>query len=173
VLPRFFLPLPALPPRRLVGVPAGRLGVARPRPRAHLKLSTAELSLTLINDAEIHALNRDWLGVDAPTDVLSFPQHDPGEPRTGQPQILGDVVISVETAARQAVEVGHDTATELRTLLVHGLCHLLGHDHHTPQETAQMHQMERSLLAELCGSSAPVSLIGRSEGGVVGSSTVG
>ena len=99
-----------------------------------------ELSLHLCGDDEIRSLNRDYRHKDTPTDVLSFPQ---------DPPLLGDVVISVHTAARQAAERGHDLPTELRILLVHGVAHLLGHDHHDPDEAAAMRTVERELLAVL------------------------
>lgn len=106
-------------------------------------LAEAELSVVLCDDPFIQDLNRAWRKVDAPTDVLSFPQDDP--------VTLGDVVISVDTAARQAAEQGHPLARELRVLLVHGLLHLLGHDHHTPAEAARMRAEEERLLAGLDG----------------------
>lgn len=108
-------------------------------------LGDAELSVVLCDDAVIQGLNRDWRDKDAPTDVLSFPQDDGPSPE----QLLGDVVISVQTAARQAEEVGHPLLAELRVLLVHGLCHLLGHDHREPAEAAEMQALEQRLLAIL------------------------
>jgi probable rRNA maturation factor len=112
-----------------------------------------ELSLVLCDDATIRALNLQWRGSDTPTDVLSFPLAAP---------VLGDVVVSMDTAARQASEQGHPLATELRVLLAHGLCHLLGHDHHEPAETAAMRAEEARLLAALGESTA--GLVGRSNG---------
>jgi probable rRNA maturation factor len=102
----------------------------------------AELSIVLMDDDGIQALNRDWRGKDAPTDVLSFPQQE--APVTGG--VLGDAVISIATAERQAADVGHDLRTELRVLLVHGVCHLLGHDHHTDAESDAMLAEEARLL---------------------------
>lgn len=112
---------------------------------AALGLEQAELSLMLCDDAAIRDLNRDWRGVDAPTDVLSFPQED----SAGGLRLLGDVVISVPTAERQAAEAGHALSSELRVLLVHGLCHLLGHDHHEPGPAREMLSEERRLLEAL------------------------
>ena len=106
----------------------------------HLERSDAELSLTLVDDDAIGGLNATWRGKSGPTDVLSFPQGG---------AVLGDVVISVDTAKRQADGLGHDLPTELRVLLVHGLCHLLGHDHYEPEETAAMVRAEGELLAVL------------------------
>lgn len=99
-----------------------------------LGLQKAELSIVLCDDPFIHALNREWRGKDAPTDVLSFPMEE-GD-------LLGDVVISVETAARDA--------TPIRVLLVHGLLHLLGYDHETGDEdAAEMRAKENELLVAL------------------------
>lgn len=108
-----------------------------------LDMADAELSVLLCDDDTIQPLNRDWRGIDAPTDVLSFPQDDAPNPGG----LLGDVVISVQTAARQADEAGHDLHTELRVLLVHGLCHLLGHDHEEPDDAREMQALEARLLA--------------------------
>lgn len=101
-------------------------------------LGTArELSVHLTTDAEIATLNESYRGKSGPTDVLSFPQEAP---------LLGDVVVSLDTARRQAAERGHSDAVELRVLLVHGLAHLLGHDHHAADETRAMRAVERQLL---------------------------
>ncbi len=101
----------------------------------------AELSLSLCDDAFIQRQNLVWRNVDAATDVLSFGQNDP--------VLLGDVLISVDRAGEQAAEQGHDLATELRILLVHGLCHLLGHDHTEEGDTSLMRAREVALLATL------------------------
>jgi probable rRNA maturation factor len=88
-------------------------------------------------------LNRDY-----PTDVLAFPQHK-GFP-SPQPQLLGDVVISVETAARQAKEHGHSLARELALLLIHGILHLFGYDDSTPAARRRMWSQQTHLLAIAC-----------------------
>lgn len=102
-----------------------------------------ELSVVLADDPFIRQLNGEWRSKDSATDVLSFPQDGPEGP------LLGDIVISVDTATRQAAEHGHDLDSELRVLLVHGICHLLGHDHHEPEQTARMRRVEDRLLAVL------------------------
>jgi probable rRNA maturation factor len=94
----------------------------------------ADLSVVLCGDASIRALNQRWRNVDKATDVLSFSQDDP--------KLLGDVVISVETAARRKKRTLDD---ELFFLLVHGLCHLLGHDHATTAEARRMFALERAI----------------------------
>jgi len=113
-----------------------------------LSLPDAELSIVLCDDSFIHPLNRDYRGKDAPTDVLSFAQRE-GEGADPDDPVLGDVIISVETAARQAEERGHTLARELRVLLVHGILHLLGYDHIEDDEAEEMEARERSLLARL------------------------
>ena len=123
-----------------------------------------ELSVVLCDDATIHSMNAEWRGVDAPTDVLSFPQQDPEEDLGAPVHLLGDVVISIPTARRQATERGHDLATEVRVLLVHGLLHLLGHDHHEEQDADGMRERELSLLRTL-GERDPLGLVARAHGG--------
>jgi probable rRNA maturation factor len=122
-----------------------------------LGLPAAELSVLVCDDAFMQPLNLEWRGVDAPTDVLSFPQEElavgdgeleDAEEADAAPRLLGDVVISAETAARQAQELGHDLRTELVVLAVHGVLHLLGHDHEGDEEMAgRMAAEERRLLA--------------------------
>lgn len=136
-----------------------------------LGLGGAELSVVLCDDAQIRALNARWRGKDAPTDVLSFAMRegaampgagsDPGsDPGSGEN--LGDLIISLDTAARQAREQGHALPQEARILLIHGLLHLLGHDHLQPGERARMQAEEARLLARL-GEAAP-GLIARAGG---------
>lgn len=110
-----------------------------------LQLDAPELSILLTDDETIAGLNAQWRGKDEATDVLSFPQQD-GEVRGG---LLGDLVVSVPTAQRQAEGLGHDLTSELRVLMAHGLCHLLGHDHQGPDDTARMVAAERVLLDAL------------------------
>ncbi len=110
----------------------------------------AQVSVTFVDDAAIHELNREHRGVDRPTDVLSFPQFEGDEkPPEGIPYVLGDLVVSVETARRQAVEYGHTEEREITFLLVHGFLHLLGYDHETPEEESEMRQQQRILLERL------------------------
>ncbi|MEZ4267336.1 MAG: rRNA maturation RNase YbeY [Myxococcota bacterium] len=109
-------------------------------------MSERELSIVLTDDPTIRRYNATWRGEDKTTDVLSFPM-DEGEgglPGGGGP--LGDVVLSLDTAAGQAEEHGHSLDDELTFLLVHGFCHLLGHDHAEPDEAAQMRTEEERLL---------------------------
>ena len=116
--------------------------------------AVGELSISLVGDDEIQALNRDWRGRDRPTDVLAFAQQEgEGDPVPG---LLGDVVISVPTAARQAALRGVDLDRELRALLVHGLLHLLGHDHERSRSEARhMFTRARATLKALGDAAGP------------------
>jgi probable rRNA maturation factor len=132
------------PPEGLRGSRADARLLAR-RARAALSalgLSRSELSIALVDDDEIARLNRDWRKKRGPTDVLSFSlvEGDFAEHRAG---LLGDVVISVETAARQAAERRRGLDDELARLMVHGLLHLVGHDHEADDEARVMTAEER------------------------------
>ena len=126
---------------------------------AHLNLEHAELSILLTDDATIHALNREHRGKDKPTDVLAFPLDETDEPppRTATavrskskasqaPRVLGDVVISLDTAERQAVSRKRPLTDEVRFLLAHGLLHLIGYDHDTQPKKREMGAMTRRLV---------------------------
>ena len=111
----------------------------------HLKVKQAELSLAFVTDQTIHELNRQYRHKDRPTDVLSFPLAD-----ERCPTLLGDVVISVDTARRQARQRKRAFADELRALLIHGILHLLGYDHEvSDSEAVRMRRKERELKALL------------------------
>lgn len=102
-----------------------------------LKLPRAELSVLLCDDATIHALNRDYRKKDKPTDVLAFAMRE-GDDGHLAGDLLGDVIISLETATRQAKERGVVTRDEVMMLLAHGLLHLLGWDHQTDADDKRM-----------------------------------
>jgi probable rRNA maturation factor len=110
---------------------------------AALGRADAELSLLLITDAGIRRLNREWRGKDRATDVLSFPH---AEPNHGT--LLGDVVISLDTARRVARELRRPIEDELDRYLAHGLLHLLGHDHERPADADRMAEAEDELVGE-------------------------
>jgi probable rRNA maturation factor len=114
----------------------------------------SEVSVLLCTDAAIQKLNAQWRGKDAATDVLSFSQvEDAQVPFPGEAPTLGDVVISIERAEVQANELGHSVAQEVRCLLVHGVLHLLGHDHEGSEEdAARMRTEEERLLNALMDS---------------------
>lgn len=112
-----------------------------------------EVSLLLCGDETIRELNRDYREKDRPTDVLSFPQEEGPAMPLGMaedeiPHMLGDIVISVDTARRQAEEHGWSVQDEVEALFAHSLLHLLGYDHETPGEKAVMRARENELLGE-------------------------
>ena len=107
----------------------------------------ADITIVLTDDAQLHELNREYLGVDAPTDVLSFPASEP-DPETGA-RYIGDILISVPYAAKGAKTAGHPLESELQLLVVHGVLHLLGHDHARPKEKAKMWKAQHEILTQL------------------------
>ena len=107
----------------------------------------ADLTLVLTGDAQIQALDRDFMGKDAPTDVLSFPA-DETDPETGR-RYRGDIIISVPCAEAQSVAAGHSLEAELSLLVVHGVLHLLGHDHADAEEKERMWAAQSEVLTRL------------------------
>ena len=112
-----------------------------------------KVDITIVTDEEIHVLNRDYRNVDRATDVLSFAlDEDGGEPElVGGPEVhlLGDIIISAETAMRQAEEFGHGLEREIVYLAVHGLLHLLGYDHMQEEDKVVMRAKEEEALREI------------------------
>ena len=111
-----------------------------------------EVSLVFCDDAYIQNLNRDYRGKDQPTDVLSFALNEGEEPEIvdGPAHVLlGDIIISLETAARQAEEYNHSLEREVAYLTVHGMLHLLGYDHMTEEDKAEMRLEEEHVLSLL------------------------
>ena len=109
----------------------------------------AELSILFTGDRSMRALNRRYRGIDHATDVLSFSQRE-GQFSDLRPDILGDIVISVPTAVRQARERNHSLGREIERLLVHGLLHLLGYDHERgPTEARRMRRKEIRLCQRI------------------------
>ena len=125
---RLVVEVVAPPTVRAPGLARWLEAVAPPRARG-------AVTVALVPDRRIHALNRQFRQKDRPTDVLSFPAAEPGQ--------LGDVVIALGVARRQAVAAGHPIGTELRILALHGLLHLLGYDHE--QDDGRMERLERRL----------------------------
>ena len=109
-----------------------------------------EVDITIVDDEEIHQLNRDYRNVDRPTDGLSFAldedEEDEPELLEGQLHLLGDIIISAETATRQAEEFGHGLEREIVYLAVHGLLHLLGYDHMVEEDKVIMRAKEEEAL---------------------------
>lgn len=114
------------------------------------RLSDSEVSVTFVDDKYIHQLNLDYRGVDRPTDVLSFAL-DEGEamPQATVEDVLGDVIISLERAQKQAEEYNHPLAREIAFLAVHGSLHLLGYDHVRETDTQLMRAKEEAILTQL------------------------
>jgi probable rRNA maturation factor len=109
----------------------------------------SELSILLVDDDEMQRLNREYLSRDHPTNVLAFAMRD-GEDQHVHPALLGDVVISAETAQREALQRDVTLEAEMALLLAHGILHLLGYDHENdPKETAQMETKEQEILSRL------------------------
>lgn len=102
------------------------------------------LTVVLSHDNHLRQLNRKYAGIDDTTDVLSFPYQD-----TIDPHYLGDIIISVETAERQASVMGHNLLAELNVLTVHGTLHLLGHGHGNAATKARMWQAQREIIFQL------------------------
>ncbi|GIW12646.1 MAG: endoribonuclease YbeY [Tepidiforma sp.] len=110
------------------------------------------LAIVITDDNEVRRLNAEFLGIDEPTDVLSFPvdADDDFVGPPGEAPHLGDIAISLDTARRQASQVGHSLQAELEHLLVHGILHLCGYDHvNGPEEEARMRAREEHYLGDL------------------------
>ncbi|MGH6981543.1 MAG: rRNA maturation RNase YbeY [Stellaceae bacterium] len=119
----------------------GAAKLARETARAALAdagRAEGELSVILSDDAAIRVLNRRWRGKDAPTNVLSF--------ATGEAALLGDVVLAFETVSREAKDQGKPLSHHVRHLIVHGVLHLLGHDHERARDATRMENRERRIL---------------------------
>ncbi len=124
----------------------------------------AEVNLTLVDNAQIHEINREHRGIDRPTDVLSFPMQTyekPADfshaedmveenfnPDTGE-LLLGDIVLSVEKVSEQAAAYGHSEVREYAFLILHSMLHLFGYDHETEAERTQMEDRQRAVLDTL------------------------
>lgn len=112
-------------------------------------IAAADISIAVLDDAAVHAVNRDYLQHDCPTDVITFPLNDPpfagfaGENRP----LEGEIVISAETACRRAADFDWSPHDELVLYLVHGLLHLAGYDDHSPDDRKAMRKREQTVLA--------------------------
>jgi len=118
----------------------------------HALAPQTEVSVVLADDPYIRELNRDYRGKDRATDVLSFALNEGDEPDIidgPEELLLGDIIISLETAERQAGEFGHSLERELAYLTVHGMLHLLGFDHEDEAERQTMRREEERVLTEL------------------------
>ena len=130
--------------------PSGNALARRVRARVRALLQAlgrpeAGLSILLTTDGRIRTLNRRWRSVDHATDVLSFPADDP----PGSGPHLGDLAVSLDIASRRARRAGHSLGDEVDRYLVHGILHLVGHDHHRPGEAREMARLEDQLLGRV------------------------
>ncbi|MEC0181432.1 rRNA maturation RNase YbeY [Paenibacillus peoriae] len=125
-------------------------------------VTDGEVALTFVNDEQIHELNRDYRGIDRPTDVLSFAMketldeeleiiYEPVEENALEnvPDVLGDIIISIQTAQAQSEEYGHSIEREIGFLFVHGFLHLLGYDHQDEASEAEMMGKQEAVLAQV------------------------
>lgn len=120
----------------------------------HEKISDdAQISVTFVDNVQIHELNREYRNVDRPTDVLSFPLGENGEydiDNSSGAILLGDIVISAEKALEQAEEYGHSPEREIAFLTVHSMLHLLGYDHETSKkDEEQMFALQEKILESI------------------------
>jgi probable rRNA maturation factor len=106
----------------------------------------AEVSIVLTDDAAQRQLNREWRGIDKPTNVLSFPQLEPFTPLAG---LVGDIVLARETLVREAAELDKPFDHHFTHLVVHGFLHLIGYDHVEESDALQMEGLETQILARL------------------------
>ena len=108
-----------------------------------------ELSVMLVDEPAMSGLHQQFMGEPGPTDVLAFPMDDlrpVADQDTGETELLGDVVLCPAIASAQARNAGHDTAAELRLLCTHGILHLLGYDHHDPDDEREMFGLQAQIL---------------------------
>lgn len=137
---------------RIKGKPKNKTSLRKIRKRAKIILGVlgcekASLSILITDDPSIQQINREWLGRDRPTDVIAFSQLE------GQPaptDFIGDVVVSLDTAADQANSLGHSLDHELDRLISHGILHIMGYDHvHGGRQAKKMREMEDRLISEI------------------------
>ena len=114
-----------------------------------MRVSTqSDLTIMFVDPDPIAQLHMRWMNLEGPTDVMSFPMDElrPGDGRTVMEGVLGDIVICPWVAAQQALAAGHNTMEEMMLLTIHGILHLLGYDHVTPEQERQMFGLQRQLL---------------------------
>ena len=122
-----------------------------------LKLSGMQcISVTFVRSRTIHAINRDYRGIDRPTDVISFAANDERTGFESEEELndLGDLFINIDYAKRQAREYGHSFRREIAFLFTHGLLHCLGYDHQTEEEETAMIALQKTILDPIAGRDA-------------------
>ncbi|HEV2300814.1 MAG TPA: rRNA maturation RNase YbeY [Stellaceae bacterium] len=136
--------------RRLVRAAARRAVARGMADRGWPPPARLEVAILLADDSELARLNRRFRGKPGPTNVLSFPASAPGAATApGTPLVLGDVALALETVVREAAEQQKPLPDHLAHLVVHGVLHLIGYDHHSAADAARMESLEKSILAEL------------------------
>ena len=146
------LPIEVLNRQRLYPIDTAHAASLAREVLHRIERQDASLTISFIRDRQMRQLNRDYRGFDKPTDVLSFAYHEGEEfadiaALEGETVHLGDVVISVETAARYATELGLSFAREIEFLVIHGTLHLAGYDHET--DHGEMNRLEKKLRKQL------------------------
>lgn len=112
----------------------------------YLKINNAEFNVIVIDNERIHEMNREYRGVDRPTDVITFALEDHQDIEFEDIRLLGDIYISIEKARSQAEEYGHSLKREISFLTIHGLLHLLGYDHMNDADEKEMFQLQNDIL---------------------------
>jgi len=133
-------------PSLQTGLPADMLMHAARAVLEH-QSTDGDLTIVLTDDAQLRELNRDYLDIDAPTDVLSFPASET-DPETAR-RYLGDILVSVQRAEEQARAAGHALEAEVQLLVVHGTLHLLGYDHAEADDKARMWKAQAEVLERI------------------------
>jgi probable rRNA maturation factor len=110
----------------------------------HLKVNESEISINFIDNKSIRELNNQYRGIDMATDVLSFMGYEIN-PENGH-QMLGDILISIPMAQKQAADLSHSLEDEIKVLMIHGILHLLGYDHEKKSEEEQMFSFQTLLF---------------------------
>ena len=114
----------------------------------YLKLNNVVFNIIIIDNEEIHKINKEYRGIDRPTDVISFALEDDDTFISLDKRMLGDIYISIDKAKEQANEYGHALLRELCFLSIHGILHLLGYDHMEPDEEKEMFELQERILSE-------------------------
>lgn len=114
----------------------------------YLKLENVLFNIIIVDNEEIHKINKEYRGVDRPTDVISFALEDDNTFIESDIRILGDIYISIDKAKEQAISYGHSLKRELSFLTIHGILHLLGYDHMKEEEEKEMFSLQERILNE-------------------------
>ena len=111
-----------------------------------LKLEKCEFNIIIIDNEKIHEINKEYRGIDRETDVISFALEDNMDIEYTDFRLLGDIYISIDRCYQQALEYGHSREREICFLATHGILHLLGYDHMTPEDEKKMFDLQNKLL---------------------------